>query len=184
MLWRLSVIFLTRTQKVHFNLNEISTNSNWQLGGATTHRSGNSSKRQLIEVATHRSGNSSNLHIVAQLTERMSQYHFFDELSLRWFATRRACFKGVQIIECMRKPLKMFWWMVPLYVGLMSCHPYVHLVSCSFDELLLRWVAASMNCRSTDNQNIYFNLFICVLSDFLLLFLVRLGPMLQNFLRL
>jgi hypothetical protein len=38
----------------------------WQMfGGAATHRSGNSSKRQLIEAATHRSGNSSK----RQLTE-------------------------------------------------------------------------------------------------------------------
>ena len=30
------------------------------IGGAATHRSGNSSKQQLIEAATHRNGNSSN----------------------------------------------------------------------------------------------------------------------------
>jgi hypothetical protein len=43
-----------------------------KTGGAATHPSGNSSKRQLIEVATHRSGNSSKW----QLTKYPSEVPF------------------------------------------------------------------------------------------------------------
>ncbi len=52
-------------------------------GGAATHRSSNSSKRQLIKTATHRNGNSSNALrrslslkniFVAQLIERMATH--------------------------------------------------------------------------------------------------------------